>query len=167
VELVDIAPTVLEFCGVDTSVERYGYLDGMDLAKLIHGQVHERKAALVETGHLYGHRACLRTKKWAFSMRTRPEDFEIGKNYDWARNASVEAVEMTLFNLESDPNEYQNLAANPEYIDLCKTMRAKLQDRLLSNDRIEYEWFRDTGGETPKGVSVDRKVRQLYDPDRD
>jgi arylsulfatase A-like enzyme len=167
VELVDIAPTVLEFCGIDTSAERYNYLDGKDLAKLICGQIPERTAALVETGHLYGHRACLRTKEWAFSMRTRPEEFECGKDYDWAENASAEDVEMTLFNLENDPDEIRNLAGNPEYAGLCKQMRTELQNRVLSSDRIEYEWYKEAGGETPKGVSVVNKVRQLYDPSSD
>ena len=100
-------------------------------------------------------------------MRTRPEDFECGENYGWAKNASTKEVEMTLFNLESDPDEYQNLATHPEYAALCERMRAQLQDRVLSKDRIEYEWHLETGGETPKGVSVDRKVRQLYDPASD
>lgn len=126
-----------------------------------------RKAALIETGHLYGQRACLRTKEWAFSMRTRPEDFEIGKKYDWARNASDKELEMTLFNLKNDPNEIHNLADNPEVADLCGQMRNELQQRVLSKDRIEREWYLETGGETSKGVSVDRKVRQLYDPARD
>lgn len=167
VELVDIAPTVLEFCGIDTSQKRYDYLDGKDLARLIHGQVPAREAALVETGHLYGHRACLRTREWAFSMRTRPEDFECGENYDWAKNASAREVEMTLFNLKNDPEEIHNLAGNPEYAGLCKQMREQVQDRVLSRDRIEYPWHKVLGGETPKGVSVERKVRQLYDPAED
>ncbi len=167
VELVDIAPTVLEFCGVDTSQKRYDYLDGKNLAKLIHQQIPSRRAALIETGHLYGHRACLRTAEWAFSMRTRPEDFEVGENIDWAKNASAAELEMTLFNLKNDPNEIHNLAGNPEVAGLCRQMRNDLQQRVLASDRIEYEWHLETGGETPKGVSVDRKVRQLYDPNDD
>lgn len=167
VELVDIAPTVLEFCGVDTSAERYHYLDGKDLARLISGKIPGRTSALVETGHLYGHRACLRTKEWAFSMRTRPEDFECGKDYDWAKKAAPQELEMTLFNLKSDPEEIHNLAGDPRYEEICAKMRSELQDRVLGSDRIEHEWFRESGGDTPKGVSVDSKVRQLYDPASD
>jgi arylsulfatase A-like enzyme len=167
VELVDIAPTILEFCGVDTSAERYNYLDGQDLSKFIRAKVPPREWALVETGHLYGHRACLRNQKWAFSMRTRPEDFEIGQNVDWAAKAPAEELEMTLFNLKNDPDEIHNLAGNPEFADLCRKMRNELQQRVLSKDRIEYEWHLETGGETARGVSVDRKVRHLYNPDTD
>lgn len=163
IEQVDIAPTILEFCGIDTDTPRYDYLDGRDLAKVIHGELPRLDEALVETGHLYGHRAGLRTERYNFYMRTRPRDFTIGENYDWAANAEPEELEMTLFDLENDPRERKNLAYLPEYQALAGKFRERLQERVLGDDRIEYEWHLDTGGETPKGISVDRSVSHLYD----
>jgi arylsulfatase A-like enzyme len=151
VELIDIAPTILGYCGENLSDPRYSYLDGRDLADILHGRIPERGEVLVQTSHLCGHRALLRTKEWAFSMRTRPPDheFQFGENYDWASRAPEEAVEMTLFDLSNDPKELRNLAGSAEHKEIRDQLRARLQQRVLGPDRVEYPWHKDTGEAPP------------------
>jgi len=151
VELVDIAPTILGFCGENLSDPRYDYLDGHDLAGLLGGRIPERHEVLVQTSHVCGHRALLRTKEWAFSMRTRPPDdeFRFGENYAWASRAPDAALEMTLFDLCNDPKELHNLAGSPEHKEVRDRMRKRLQERVLGPDRVEYPWHKDTGEAPP------------------
>ena len=151
VELVDIAPTILAFAGENLSDQRYSYLDGFDLVGLIQGRIPEREEVLVQSSHICGHRALLRTKEWAFSMRTRPvdADFEFEKNYGWARNASDNETEMTLFDIKNDPAETRNLAGLPEYKTVRDRLRRRLEDRVLGPDRVEYPWHEDLGRKPP------------------
>ncbi len=137
--------------GSNLSDPRYIYLDGHDLAGLLHGRIPERSEVLVQSSHLCGHRALLRTKDWAFSMRTRPPDaeFQFGENYGWAARAPEEAVEMTLFDLRNDPKELHNLAGSPDHKDIRDRLRTRLQERVLGPDRIEYPWHKDTGQSPP------------------
>jgi arylsulfatase A-like enzyme len=157
VELVDIAPTILGFCGENLSDPRYIYLDGHDLAGLLGGRIPERHEVLVQSSHVCGHRALLRTKEWAFSMRTRPPDdeFQFGENYAWASRAPDAALEMTLFDLHNDPKELHNLADSPEHKDIRYRLRNRLQERVLGPDRVEYPWHKDMGQSPPffKAVS--------------
>jgi arylsulfatase A-like enzyme len=151
VELVDIAPTLLAFAGEDLSEKRYDYLDGFDLADLIHSRVPEREEVLVQSSHICGHRALLRTREYAFSMRTRPPDdrYEFEENYRWACKASAEEVEMTLFDLRNDPRQLRNVSDLAEYREVRDLLRNRLQERVLGSDRVEYPWHRDTGQHPP------------------
>lgn len=143
VELVDIAPTFCEAAGLDTSTPDLSYLDGVDLAATLHGRVPKRDHVLAAVHHVMGPRAVLRTKEYAFSMRTRPNRYRPGQDLDWVRRAKAEDLEMALYDLAKDPDEISNVAHDPAYRAIVERLRRKLENRVLGPDRVEYDWAAD------------------------
>lgn len=139
VELVDLAPTILEFAGIDPQKYKDNF-DGVPLQDMVSGAHPPKDHILCETGHVFGHWALYRTKEWAFSMKTRPKDLVYGKDMDWAKRQPAEQLDMMLFKLENDPDEKRNLAYHPEYQQIRDELRAKLEAEVLGPDRVEYDW---------------------------
>jgi len=139
VELVDLAPTILQASGIDP--KKYeGNFDGVPLQDLISGQRPKKERIVCETGHVFGHWALYRTDKWAFSMKTRPKDLVYGEDMDWAKRQPPEELDLMLFDIKGDPEERRNLAYLPEYKAIRDELRAKLQAEVLGPDRVEYDW---------------------------
>ena len=143
-ELVDIAPTVLAAAGVDTGTPSFSHLDGVDLAKVADGS-QSRDYVIGECDHQIGHRGYLRTKRFSFSMRTRPT-MEPGKDFKWALTASRKDVELALYDLRTDPLERNNVADDEQYVKVANWFRQKLQNILLGDGRVECAWTEGTTG---------------------
>lgn len=142
VELVDLAPTILEAAGLDLT--DYPHLDGRSLRATAAGEHEPREFALHEIGHIHGYRAGLRSKDWAFSMRTRPDNPRLGRNMRWATHMTdPRRLEMQLFDLNADPGEHRNLADDPAYAEQVERLKAELIKRVLGDDRREYNWKAD------------------------
>ncbi len=139
VELVDLVPTILVAAGIDPEKYRSNF-DGVPLQDLISGNLPGKDHILCETGHAFGHRALYRTREWAFSMKTRPEDSVPGEDMGWAGRQPAEALDMMLFNTNSDSEEKRNLAYQPEYRKIRDELRAKLEAEIFGPDRVEYDW---------------------------
>ena len=139
VELVDLAPTILKFAGIDP-VKYSDNFDGVPLQDMVSGRHPPKDHILCETGHVFGHWALYRTKDWAFSMKTRPKDLVYGEDMDWAKQQPAENLDIMLFNLKNDPDEKRNLAYHPEYQQLRDEFRKKLEAEVLGPDRVEYDW---------------------------
>ncbi|MGJ8640980.1 MAG: sulfatase-like hydrolase/transferase [Opitutaceae bacterium] len=145
VEYVDFMPTILAAGGADVNDPKYDYLDGFDLAEVISGNATKRDYALGEMNLIYGHRGYLRTKEFGFSMRTRPfnswvKEDQLMKNIKWALECPVEKAELALYDLRNDPLELNNLAADPEYLELARWFRQRLGNILLGDGRVECDW---------------------------
>lgn len=112
VELVDLYPTLAALCGLDAP----GYLQGRDLSALLknpdevwdHGGFTQ-----VRRKGLYMGRA-IRTERWRYI------EWDGGKKG------------MQLYDHQTDPNEYVNLAGHPDYMDTQNKLKQRL-DAKFSN----------------------------------
>lgn len=151
VELVDIAPTALAAAGEDLSTSTYAHLDGRDLARIVSGDA-TRTHVLGEIDAIAGHRGYLRTDRFAYSQRTRPggglTGRRAGADMHWAVNAPREDVEMAFYDLSADPEEMNNLANHPDWIELVDWFRLHLQEQLITFGRVETDWRDGLEGRT-------------------
>ncbi|WOO41742.1 sulfatase-like hydrolase/transferase [Rubellicoccus peritrichatus] len=149
IEYVDFAPTIINMAGVDVSESQYDYLDGYPLGDVLNGDAIQRDYVLGEMNHVYGPRAYLRSKDFAFSMRVRPKNgrpgqgYAPGENITWGLTAPRDDVEMALYDLRVDPLERKNLANTNDYRDLADWFRVKLGNIVLGDGRIECDWTQE------------------------
>ncbi|GAB5404642.1 MAG: sulfatase [Aureliella sp.] len=109
VELLDLYPTVASLCGLDAQPR----LQGLDISAMLDDpSVEVRDAAFsvapMRRGFLW------REKKWSF--------VQYGEQ---AQNGTE------LFDVEADPGQYRNLAADREYEDVVTRMRQNIQRKLV------------------------------------
>lgn len=132
---VDVAPTIMELSGLKPPV----IMQGRSLAGLLRGKATEwRKDFFCESMILlqdYPLIQCVRSQEWKYlrywSNRPRPNDYREVLNL----GLNGEAPEYEeLFQLSADPLEQSNQAANPEYREQIKIMRARCTE-LLSQAR--------------------------------
>ena len=142
-EFVDIAPTILAAGGANLKDEKFGYLDGMDMAKIASGKAPKRDYIIGESHAVTGPRAFIRTKEYVFSMQTRPHK-KRGKDLDWAQMATYKELDPGLYHMPSDPKEVHNLAYDKKYKKVAQKMKQKLMDIVLGDNRIEVGWGKGT-----------------------
>ncbi len=121
VELLDLYPTLASLAGLDYSEN----LQGKDISKTLDNPdfVVRDMAFSVSQG---GKSFLIRNKKWAYIQ------------YDEDAGAGME-----LFNMDHDPQQFNNLAHNPMYADVVGEMKKTLQNKLKevrNNDLgIDYQ----------------------------
>jgi arylsulfatase A-like enzyme len=145
VEFVDFAPTILAGAGIDGSDPLYCYLDGYDLAKVLTNDQLKRDYVIGELNVVCGYRAFMRTKDFAFSMRTRDmwqEGHAPNLNHDitWALTCDRDKSDMALYDLRTDPLEKRNVANSLAYRALADWFRSKLGTIVLGDGRVECDW---------------------------
>ncbi|MGJ8681238.1 sulfatase-like hydrolase/transferase [Paraglaciecola sp.] len=145
VEYVDFAPTLMAAAGIDVEQKQYDYLDGVNLDKVTNDPNFKRDYILGEMNLVSGHRAFLRGKDFAFSMRTRDkrtvaESPYLNDNITWALTAHPLKVDMALYDLRKDPLERNNVAYTHEYLALSEWFRKKLGNIVLGDGRVEMDW---------------------------
>lgn len=138
-EFVDIAPTILAVGGAKLGDKMYDHLDGYDLAKVAAGKVPARDYVVGESHAVTGPRAYIRTKKYVFSMQSRP-DKKRGANFEWAKNATYQDLDPALYHMPTDPHEVNNLAFSGEHQRIATTLKEKLIDIVLGDNRVEVNW---------------------------
>ncbi len=144
-EYVDFAPTFYAAAGFDLSQERFNFLDGRDLAVTANKKIAPRDYVLGEV-NVYGNRAFLRAKDFAFSMKSRPGNGIASlknmpnSNIKWAMTCAPEMAEMALYDLRVDPFERNNVANDPKYAELTAWFRNKLGNIVLGDGRLEVVW---------------------------
>ncbi|MCF6177646.1 MAG: sulfatase-like hydrolase/transferase [Victivallaceae bacterium] len=120
---IDIMPAILEQCGISVP----GDLQGQNINKLITGNdvnwdesvytemhgIHRNKDN--SNPRLLEYRKGLRLKKWKISYHVT----KINEHSDWTH-------EWELYNYKDDPDEYHNLALNPDYSNQLDTMKNEL-----------------------------------------
>jgi iduronate 2-sulfatase len=106
VELLDLYPTVSNLCGLDVPVR----LQGKDISKLLDNPAHQvRDMAFSVNGKGF----LLRNSKWAF--------IQYGED-------AAKGIE--LFNMESDPKQYKNLAGSAEVRPVVERFQTRLTEKL-------------------------------------
>jgi len=138
-EFVDIAPTILAAGGADLKDEKYSYLDGFDLAKVVAKKAPVRDYVIGESHAVTGPRAFIRTKDFVFSMQTRPNNTR-GENMNWALNASYKDLDPGLYCTKTDPKEVNNLAFDKNYEKIAYELKDKLMKIVLGDNRVEVGW---------------------------
>ncbi|CDF79822.1 arylsulfatase [Formosa agariphila KMM 3901] len=138
-EFVDIAPTALAAAGADLNQEKFNYLDGFDLAKVVSKEAPVRDYIIGESHAVTGPRAYIRTKDYVLSLQTRPSKKE-GENMKWALIASWEDLDPALYDLTKDPREVNNVAFKKQYNDIATKMKEKLLNIVLGDNRVEVDW---------------------------
>lgn len=111
VELVDLYPTVVELAGLpaDTGTQ------GLSLAELLNTPqaVSGRQDAFIQVEGGYG----LRSGKWAYMWYPATKKYEEG---------------FMLFDMDKDPKQIRNLAANPEHAETRERLHQRLVERKES-----------------------------------
>jgi arylsulfatase A-like enzyme len=113
-QLIDVMPTLLELCGLDTP----GTVQGRSLVPALHGHpVPGENAAFIETDpSQYGHSAVgIRTRTHLYGMALAPG------------NRAIENPALHFFDLDADPYQLRNLAGTSEQAATAAALRARLQ----------------------------------------
>ena len=146
-EYVDFTPTMLSAAGVDIKKDEYNYLDGYNLADVVADKVQEREYAIGELNVVCGHRAYMRGRDFAFSMRSRDMWDDVrspnqNKDITWALTCDRPKADMALYDLRVDSLERINVANDPKYKALADWFRVKLGTIVLGDRRVECDWTR-------------------------
>ena len=109
---IDIMPTLLSICGLSTSAK----MDGLDLLPVINGGNIPRDMVMSEweANSRQSRQYCQHLFYKNFRLTIFPN------NPEWVE----------LFDFSSDPNEFNNQAANPKYGEILEFMKKALNDRF-------------------------------------
>ncbi len=109
-ELIDLYPTLTELCGF--SSQQPAILQGKSLAGYLSGEKKEDLNTSAYTVSYQGQDASLRTQHWRYTR--------------WGEETGMANEE--LYDHQSDPEEYINLADIPDYKNVLLKMRQKFED---------------------------------------
>lgn len=121
VELLDLYPTTAKLCGLEIP----GRIQGQDISRMLDQPAHKVRDA-------------------AFSVAPMRKGFLL-REHDWAyiQYGEDAGAGIELFQMDKDPLQYTNLAANPEYapvVDAFKNKFAEKMKSLRDNDlEINYQ----------------------------
>ncbi len=112
IELLDVYPTLCELCGVPAPQE----VQGLSLRPLLNDP-----SATIHEGAFTQARRGANAEFWGRTIRTarwRCTEWDEG-------NSGIE-----LYDHDKDPQEYTNLASDPQHAEVLKDLRARLAERL-------------------------------------
>jgi choline-sulfatase len=140
VEFIDIAPTVLDYCGrrIPSTIQ------GNSLVALLAGKAQRhRQEIFVEYSE--NEEAAVRTDRWKLVYTTGKRDRQDG----YATGRPNPGRTSRLFDLANDPDEMTNVAERPEHAPLVAQLKRALADHLrrtarrpehvLQSDDVEAE----------------------------
>lgn len=142
VSQVDVLPTLCELVGV----ERPSWATGQSMMPLLRGEVEEINDAIfaeVSYHAAYEPKRALRTQRWKYIRRFEDRDGPVLPNCDdgpskdhWLDHGwrSRRPAMEQLYDLIFDPNEVNNLAADPTHADTLANLRARLDTWMRETD---------------------------------
>lgn len=120
VSLIDLPSTLLDACDIDVP-ER---MQGSSIMPLLRKEPTDwRNEVYVQISESQVGRA-LRTERWKYAVTAPDAD---GWKVPWAE----EYVESSLYDLEADPAELDNLIGRPAFADVAATLRHRLGARIV------------------------------------
>lgn len=140
-EFIDIYPTILEALGIPVHDE----VEGQSLLPVLQGDTTPHRE-MVFTEYFENEEAMIRTEKYKYiygsGKRMRQDGYYSSRN--------PQRRTRLLYDLESDPNEHQNLADDPKHAELI----AAFEDEIIRR-------FKDTSPATakmPDGLGVPDQI---------
>jgi choline-sulfatase len=126
VEFIDIAPTILDYCGIGLPQA----VQGRSLVPLLAGQTdRHRQEVFIEYSE--NEEAAVRTEKWKLIYTTGKRERQDG----YATGLPLPGRTIRLFDLENDPEEMTNVARRPEHAPLLAELKRALADHLRRTAR--------------------------------
>lgn len=145
VEYIDVVPTLLELAGIPELQE----VQGKSFAPVIREERNDHREFALST-YLQDNLAMVFDGKWKYVFTTGKMDLTIG----YATGNGPSGIVHRLYNLEADPNEYINVAANyPEKL-------LELQEKMLQR-------FMEThpdAANCPKQLTLEGKLVWFCEP---
>jgi choline-sulfatase len=126
VELIDLAPTILELCGVAVPAN----LHGRSLTALLRGQTAAHRE-WVTAEYADNEEAMIRTDRWKLIYSTGARRRRDG----YALDPPAAEPLVRLYDLENDPEETTNLADHTEYAGRVEQLINQLADHLVHTAR--------------------------------
>lgn len=119
VEAVDLAPTLLGFCGVQTPP----FMQGKSLIPIMRSETESfRRSAFIELRHPFGHAfKAVRTREYLYLRTNRGEE--------------------ALYDIASDPHQLNNIAGSAESLDMLQQARDEMLRRWFE---VESQYPRKT-----------------------
>ncbi|HVU87360.1 MAG TPA: sulfatase [Pirellulales bacterium] len=121
VELIDVAPTILDVCGVNMP----DAVQGRSLARLLDGTA-DRHRDCVFIEYAENEEAAVRTDRWKLVYSTGRRERQDG----YATGRPLPGKTVWLFDMQADPDEMTNLAARPERAALVAQLTEKLAEHM-------------------------------------
>lgn len=126
VEFIDIAPTILQFCGMAAPAA----VQGKSLVPVLEQPTRKhRDEVFIEYSE--NEEAAVRTDRWKLVYTTGRRERQDG----YATGRPLPGRTIRLFDLEHDPDEMTNLADRPEHNSLVDELTRKLADHLRRTAR--------------------------------
>lgn len=127
VELVDLVPTVLAYCDVAAPVN----LQGASLRLILQGRV-TRFRDFAVSAYAESAEGMLREDRFKLIYRAGNREREDG----YAEERPLEGRRISLFDLQSDPEEHHDLAESPTHRARVERMTSMLAERIAATARI-------------------------------
>jgi choline-sulfatase len=147
VELIDVAPTVLELVHVAAPAE----MTGKSLASLLQGSKAPHRDEVVSV-YAENQEAMIRDERWKLVVCAGTRDRQDG----YATGRPLPGRTRRLYDLQSDPEENRDLAASPAHAERVARMEKKLLVRL------EARYFRKA--DAPKDLRASDLLDWLLTP---
>jgi arylsulfatase A-like enzyme len=126
VEFIDIAPTVLDFCGVPVPA----MVQGKSMRPLLRGEVEKHRERIV-VEYSENEEAMIRTQRWKFIYSTGKRQRQDG----YATGQPLPGRTIRLYDEENDPDEMTNLAGKPEHARRVAEFTDQLAEHLKRTAR--------------------------------
>jgi choline-sulfatase len=123
VEFVDLVPTILDVL----QAPPMDGVQGRSLVPLLEGRT-ERHRDAVFSEFLPDNKAMVRTDRWKYVFSTGARDLAMG--YETGRGPV--GIEHRLYDTVADPMEHHDLAGDPRYAGVLKTLQLQMLDRFIT-----------------------------------
>ena len=147
VSLTDVAPTILELAGISDAQP----MDGGSLLSLARGNREPDRYVFCENCSEGVDQVCLMIRKGNFK-------------YTYLHRSG----ERQLFDLRPDPGEWNNLADDPEFADICKEMEGLILEKFSLDDlEVRAQRSFEQKSLVQRSMLASGGVRWNYEPKQD
>lgn len=147
VEYVDVVPSLLDLIGV----EPLATVQGESFVPILEGKKEDHRS-FAFSQYLEDNLAMVRTDKWKYMFTTGSRDLGIGYQTGLGPSGMVHR----LYDLETDPQEYQNLADRAENQAILLDLQQKMLARFMSTH--------PAAAKCPSGLSLEGKLVWFCEP---